>query len=257
MVGSLMRFLGRTIVVTGATGIAAASAQRLASEGARLFVLSRDGDECARLVDSLEGEGHAWQAVDLLDQAATTAALEGVEPGGLFAVAGGSGRRFGDGPLHELSTEAWQATTDLNDLPALNATIGVLKLMLAAGTRGSIVLTSSVLALSPSPQLFSTHAYAASKGGMIALVRAAAAYYAKNGIRFNAVAPGLVDTPMSERAAGDKAIRAYIVHKQPLVGDLLDPADIAAAAAFLLSEDARAITGQVLTVDGGWSVTNV
>ncbi|MGI8514527.1 MAG: SDR family NAD(P)-dependent oxidoreductase [Acidimicrobiia bacterium] len=251
-----MRFLGKTIVVTGASGIAAASARRLANEGARVFVLSRDPDQCEELVTNLEGDGHKWVAVDLTDQPATDAALKEVDVvHGLFGVAGGSGRRFGDGPFHELTTEAWQATTDLNDLPTVNAAVAVLNLMLASKTRGSIVLTSSVLATSPSPQLFATHAYAASKGGITALVRAAAAYYAPAGIRFNAIAPGLVDTPMADRAANDPAIRSYIAAKQPLMGDLLDPADIAAAAAFLLSDDACMITGQTIAVDGGWSVT--
>lgn len=80
-------------MVTGATGIAAASARRLASEGARVAVLSRDAEECAELVRSLEGDGHRWSAVDLTDSSATASALDGIEPHGLFAVAGGSGRR--------------------------------------------------------------------------------------------------------------------------------------------------------------------
>lgn len=253
-----MKFSGKTIVVTGASGIGAAGARRLASEGARVLVLSRDAEQCAELVGGLHGEGHRWVAVDLSDLAATTRSLEEAAfdaVHGLFAVAGGSGRRFGDGPLHELTSEAWQATTDLNDLPAVNAARAVLRTMLDTATRGSIVITSSVLAISPSPQLFGTHAYAASKGGMIALVRAAAAYYAPNGIRFNAIAPGLVNTPMSKRVSDDATTRSYIAAKQPLMGDLLDPQDVAAVASFLLSDDSRMVTGQVLAVDGGWSVT--
>jgi NAD(P)-dependent dehydrogenase (short-subunit alcohol dehydrogenase family) len=120
---------------------------------------------------------------------------------------------------------------------------------------GSIVLVSSTLALHPSPALFATHAYTAAKGGILALTRALAAYYAPHGIRVNALAPGLVTTPMSARAAGDPQSVAYARRKQPLAGGFLTAEDVAAAALFLLSDEARYITGQVLAIDGGWGVT--
>jgi NAD(P)-dependent dehydrogenase (short-subunit alcohol dehydrogenase family) len=89
------------------------------------------------------------------------------------------------------------------------------------------------------------------------MTRSLAATYAPEGIRVNLIAPGLVATPMSARAASDPASVAYARAKQPLAAGFLEPDDVAAAAVFLLSDDAARITGQVLEVDGGWGVTEV
>lgn len=255
---------GKVVAVTGASGIAAAAARRFAAEGASVLVLSIDGAECAALASDLTAQGakNYCSAVDLTDGEATEDAFAAGRShlgrvDGLFAVAGGSGRRFGDGPLHETTTEGWRATMDLNGLPAFHAARAVVRIMLDEPGTGSIVLISSVLAMDPSPRLFATHAYAAAKGGVLSLVRAAASYYAPYRIRFNGIAPGLVDTPMAARAAADPDIVEFARSKQPLAGGLLDPADIAAAAVFLLSDGSRMITGQILEVDGGWSVTEV
>jgi NAD(P)-dependent dehydrogenase (short-subunit alcohol dehydrogenase family) len=120
---------------------------------------------------------------------------------------------------------------------------------------GSIVLVGSVLATHPVPSLFATHAYAAVKGAATSLATTLASYYAPRGIRVNVLAPGLVDTPMAARAAEDPEILAYSARKQPLAGGMIDPDDVARAAVFLLSDDSSQITGQVIAVDGGWSVT--
>ena len=254
---------GKVVAVTGASGIAAAAARRFAAEGASVLVFSLDGDDAASVASDLAGQGGeaSWTAVDLTDGDVTEAAFAAGRArwgrlDGLFAVAGGSGRRFGDGPLHEATTEGWRATMDLNGLPAFHAARAAVRIMLDEPGGGSIVLISSVLATDPS-RLFATHSYAAAKGGALSLVKAAASYYAPNGIRFNAIAPGLVDTPMAARAATDPETAEYARRKQPLAGGLLDPADIAAAAVFLLSDESRMITGQVLAVDGGWSATEV
>jgi NAD(P)-dependent dehydrogenase (short-subunit alcohol dehydrogenase family) len=113
-----------------------------------------------------------------------------------------------------------------------------------------------VLAESPEPRNFATHAYAAAKGAVVALSRSMAAYYAPHHIRVNVLAPGLVRTPMSERAAAP-AVHEFIARKQPLAGDMVDAGDVASAALFLLGDASHSITGQVLSVDAGWSVTGV
>ena len=123
------------------------------------------------------------------------------------------------------------------------------------GSRGSIVIVSSVLAAHPVPSHFATHAYAAVKGAEISLTTTMASYYAPEGIRINAIAPGLIRTPMAERAAEDPVIVGYAERKQPLAGGLIEADEVAAAGEFLLGDGARQITGQVLAVDGGWSVT--
>jgi NAD(P)-dependent dehydrogenase (short-subunit alcohol dehydrogenase family) len=114
---------------------------------------------------------------------------------------------------------------------------------------------ASVLGFSPSPNHFATHAYAASKGAIIGLSKAMAAYYAPLKIRVNVIAPGLVRTPMSARAQQNADIVRLMKTKQPLVEDFIAAEDVARAAMFLLSDDANVITGDVLTVDAGWCVS--
>ena len=170
---------------------------------------------------------------------------------GLLAVVGASGRALGDGPIHDIPADGWRRTLDANTVPPFLAAREAIRLMRRGG--GSIVLVGSVLATHPSP-LFVTHAYAAAKGAEIAMTRSMAATYAPDGIRVNLIAPGLVDTPMSARAASDREIVDYARRKQPLAGGFIAADDVAAAALYLLSSEARSVTGQTITVDGGWSI---
>lgn len=262
------RLAGRSVVITGATGIAAASAQRFAAEGARLFLISRTEAHLRDLVDELATQRVevGWMTADLADgdQAEAAVAQARAHLGridGLFAVAGGSGRRFGDALVHELTAEGWDRTMALNGRSQALTMGAVIRRMLAqepdrTGARGSVVAMSSVLASDPEPALFPTHAYAAAKGAISALTRAAAAAYAHQGIRVNALAPSLTTSRMSERAASDEATQRFARRRQPLTDGFLPAVEVANAALFLLSAEARAITGQVLLVDGGWSVTS-
>jgi NAD(P)-dependent dehydrogenase (short-subunit alcohol dehydrogenase family) len=257
---------GRVVLVTGASGIAAAGALLFGRSGAAVFVVSRTATKCERLCDDVTTEGGvcSWTQADLTVEEETNAATEACldrfgRIDGLFAVAGGSGRRFGDGPVHEIPLSGWEETLRLNGHPAFLAARNAVQVMRTqepkeSGGRGSIVIVSSVLAAHPVPSHFATHAYAAVKGAEISLTTAMASYYASEGIRVNAIAPGLIRTPMAERAAEDPVIVAYAARKQPLAGGLIEAGDVAAAGAFLLSDRSRLITGQVLAVDGGWSV---
>jgi NAD(P)-dependent dehydrogenase (short-subunit alcohol dehydrogenase family) len=244
-------------VVTGARGIGAAAAESLVRRGAQVFVIADDPGDCDALAVALGGSVTGWARADLREEAPTISAFDqAVESlGGLdavVAVAGGSGRRFGDGPLHELTVEAWEATLALNLTTTFLTAREALR-RFVEGRHGSLVLTSSTLARSPSPRHFGTHAYATAKAAIEGMVTALAAYYAPMGIRVNAVSPGLVRTAMAERAASDQSISAYVRRKQPIVGDLLDPRPLGEAMAWLAL--ASEVTGQVLAVDGGWSVT--
>jgi NAD(P)-dependent dehydrogenase (short-subunit alcohol dehydrogenase family) len=263
------RLRDRVCVVTGATGIAAASARRLTAEGASVFVVSRTGERARTLADELDpaGSSAGWAEADLTDgdqaDAAIAAAVERFgRIDGLFAVAGASGRRWGDGRIHELSADGWARTLDVNLRTQAMTCRAVVRQMLmqepnASGTRGSILLMGSVTSTDPAPEFFATHAYAAARGGTIALMTTMAATYLADRIRVNAVAPSLTDTPMAARAAGNTQIRAYAARKQPLAGELMDPLEIAHAAVYLLSDESRAVTGQLLKIDGGWSVASV
>ncbi|HYH93773.1 MAG TPA: SDR family oxidoreductase [Candidatus Saccharimonadales bacterium] len=258
------RLQDRIVVITGSTGIAAAAARRASDEGASVFVVSRTSDHARDLATSLSGPA-AWAQADLTEQAEVEAAIGAAVSrfgriDGCFSVAGGSGRRFGDGPIHAMTAAGWDGTLNLNLRSQALVAAAVTHQMRAqtagpAGARGSIVLVSSVLAASPVPELFATHAYAAAKGAIVSLARTMAATYAGDGIRVNVVAPGLTETPMSQRAAEDPATVEFVHRKQPLVHGFLTADDIAHAAIYLLANESRAVTGQVLTVDGGWSVT--
>jgi NAD(P)-dependent dehydrogenase (short-subunit alcohol dehydrogenase family) len=172
----------------------------------------------------------------------------------VFNVVGASGRRFGDGPVHECTLEGWEATFAANARPAFLVSRAAVRCWLDAKKSGALLNISSVLAFSPEPRHFSTHAYAASKSAVVAMSHAMAAQYAPQGIRVNVLAPALVKTPMSARAQADATISDFIERKQPLSHGFLEAGDIAETALFLLSEKARYITGQTITVDGGWTL---
>jgi NAD(P)-dependent dehydrogenase (short-subunit alcohol dehydrogenase family) len=259
----------KVILLAGATGMAAAAAEAFVAAGARVFITARTEatcDDLARRLDAQAGRPvAAWHTADLQDETAVervvAAAVERFgRLDGCFHTAGGSGRKFGDGPLHEVSLDAWDATFRLNLTTEFLVTREVLKALLrnddGPGGRGSIVLTSSILGFHPAPADFATHAYAAAKSAVAGLVATTAAYYAPAGIRINAIAPSLVDTPMSARAKGNEAIDAYATARQPLTGPFLDATDVAGMATLLLSDQGRAITGQVMKIDGGWSVAD-
>lgn len=261
----MTRLRGRAIVVTGSTGIAAAAARRFATEGARVFVISKTAEHARDLARAL-GNGAAWASADLTNGDATDAAIEACairfgRIDGLFSVAGGSGRRFGDGPIHAMTREGWDRTLELNLTSQALVCRSVVARMRAqdpneAGLRGAILLMGSVIATDPAPEFFATHAYAAAKGAINALAITMAATYLPDRIRVNVVAPGLTATPMAQRAADDPAIQAYADGRQPLAGSMMDPDEVAHAALYLLSDESRAVTGQILKVDGGWSVSS-
>jgi NAD(P)-dependent dehydrogenase (short-subunit alcohol dehydrogenase family) len=246
----------KVILITGATGIAESTAIAAAARGDSIFVTGLGEDPCRGLSARVPGSG--YYACDLREETAVAAAFEAClgrfgRVDAVFNVAGVSGRRFGDGPLHECSAEGWDITFDTNVRSMFLMCRSALRYWLEAGRPGAILNMASVLAYSPEPLHFATHAYAAGKGAIISMSRAMAAYYAPQKIRVNAIAPGLVRTPMSARAQSDREILEFIARKQPLSGGMLDAEDVAAAALFLLGDESRHITGQVLGVDGGWS----
>ena len=258
------RLGGRVVMITGSTGIAAATAERAASEGASVFVVSRTEAHAQALADRLGGS--ACAIADLADEAAVGAAVNtAVQRFGridaLFSAAGGSGRRFGDGPIDSLTADAWEATATLNLRTQVLVCSRVVRAMRAqepdaSGIRGSILILGSVTTTAPVPELFGTHAYVAAKGALTALMTSMAATYIGERIRVNLLVPSLTDTPMASRAASDAHILEYAARKQPLAGPMLDPDEVAKAAIYFLSDESRAVTGQTLAVDGGWSIVS-
>jgi NAD(P)-dependent dehydrogenase (short-subunit alcohol dehydrogenase family) len=164
---------------------------------------------------------------------------------------------MGDGPLHELADRGLKSTLELNLMSLIYSNRAAIRQFLAQRSGGTILNMSSVLAFSPSPRFFATHAYAAAKSAVIGFTKSIAAYYAPKNIRCNILAPGLVNTPMAQRAATDRAIQKFIKQKQPLDGGRIgQPNDLDAAAIYFMSDASKFVTGQLLAVDGGWSVTD-
>ena len=175
---------------------------------------------------------------------------------GLYHVAGGSGRKMGDGPLHELTLDGWNKTLELNLTSLMLSNQAAVKKLLELKKGGSILNMGSVLGYSPSPKYFSTHAYAAAKSAIIGLTKSIAAYYAADNIRVNVIAPALVETPMAQRAAKDEVILKFIRTKQPLDGGRIgNPEDLDGLAVYFMSDLSKFTTGQVIAVDGGWTIS--
>jgi NAD(P)-dependent dehydrogenase (short-subunit alcohol dehydrogenase family) len=261
------RLAGRNCLIIGGTsGIGLASARRFLEEGARVVVTGRTESAGAEILALLQplGDVRATTA-EVADAVAIESAVEhgiawlGGRLDVLLHVAGISGRRFGDGPLHDCTEEGWQTVLDTNARGVFLTNRAAVRRMRtqepdAAGLRGTVVNTGSVLGHSPSPEFFGTFAYAASKGALRAMTRTAAAFYARERIRFNLLSPALIDTPMAARAVGDPTIRAFLTTKQPLTGGPGTAEDCAEAALFLCEPASRFLTGVELTVDGGWCV---
>jgi NAD(P)-dependent dehydrogenase (short-subunit alcohol dehydrogenase family) len=252
---------GKVVVIVGGTsGLGLSALRACVTAGARVVAVGL----AAPGADAIEAELGPAVRVTLADardpdtaRAAIRRAL--TELGGfhaLYHVAGGSGRAFGDGPLHELTDAAWEETLRLNLTSVFRSNRAAVEQFLEQGGPGSVLNVGSVLGSSPSPRFFGTHAYAAAKAAIVGLTTAAAAHYAPRDIRFNVIVPGLTDTGMSRRAVEDPAIHAFVRRKQPLDGGRAGrPADLDAAVVFFLSDQSRFVTGQVLAVDGGWSVS--
>ncbi len=263
------RLAGRTCLIVGGTsGIGLATARRFLMEGARVVVCGRSretADEARGLLPAA-GEDvlvltadacHPEQVDELLDQAKTyfSGRLDI-----LYHVAGISGRKFGDAALHEATVDGWDTVLAANARSVFLTNRAVVRQMLgqpldAYGLRGTILNMGSVLGWSPAADFFGTIAYAASKGAILSLTTSAAACYARDRIRFNLIAPALIETPMAARAVGDTLIRTYLATKQPMAGGPGTPEDCAEAALYLCEPASRFLTGVILNVDGGWCVS--
>jgi NAD(P)-dependent dehydrogenase (short-subunit alcohol dehydrogenase family) len=172
----------------------------------------------------------------------------------LVHVAGISGRRWGDGPIDECTEEGWDVIMQ-NNVRSVFLSNKLATQIMKAQQAGAIVNVSSILGLVGAREHFVTHAYAASRGAVISLSRAMAAYYSQFNIRVNCVCPGLLDTPMSQRAATNETIREALTVLQPLAPHIGFADDVAEAILYLAGDGAKFVTGITLPVDGGWSAS--
>jgi len=248
------------VIVGGTSGIGLSAAKACMGAGARVVCVGADIVSVELAREDL-GQGSLVMHEDATNpetaQNAINLCLDTYgSVDGLYHVAGGSGRSKGDGPLHELTDEGWEYTMNLNLSSVMYSNRAAVQSFCERKTAGSIVNVTSALAYSPSPHFFSTHAYAAAKAAIIGMTKSAASSYAPDGIRVNAIAPGLVATPMSQRAQRSEEIIEYVSKKQPLDGGRIGhPEDLDGAVLYLLSDQSKWVTGQILEVSGGWSVS--
>lgn len=252
---------GKSIVIIGGTtGLGFSAAKAFVREGAKVVAVGRKPESCLS-AELVLGENGRAMAADATNENTTKNAIElcisefgGFD--GLYHVAGGSGRKYGDGPLHELTLEGWNKTFELNLTSLMLSNQAAVQKFLELGKGGTILNMGSVLGFSPSPNYFVTHAYAAAKSAVVGFTKSLAAYYASHNIRINLLAPALVETPMSERASKDETIMNFVKTKQPLDGGRNGrPEDLDGAAVFFMSDVSKFTTGQTLYVDGGWEVS--
>jgi len=239
------RFAGKIALVTGAArGIGRATAERLAAEGARVVMADVDGAAAAEAADALPGGGFAVR-VDVADAQSVKAAVAEVlsRTDGIDVLINNAGI-VRDATLAKVTDQMWQSVIDVNLSGTFHLTREVAPLMVARG-RGAIVNAASVVGVYGN---FGQTSYVASKAGVIGMTRVWARELGKKGVRVNCIAPGFIATDMTASMRAD--VLASMKEHTPL-GRLGRAEDVAAAYAFLASDDAAFINGQVLGVDGG------
>ena len=248
------RLGGRIALVTGAgSGIGRAIAMLFAAEGAHVYVTDCNGPAAKRVVGEIEGTGAAAQAItaDVTRVPDLTAMFRAVEVthGRLDVLVNNAGLNV-RGDFRHLSDADWVKIREVN----LDGVVRVARdgfALLRASGRGSLINIASIMGHRGLRQLV---AYSATKGAILALTRGLAVEYAPFAIRVNALAPGFVETALTQRALKNPGIQKALLENTPLRRFGL-PEEIAKAALFFASDDAAYVTGAALAVDGGMSAS--
>lgn len=249
------RLRGRIAVITGGgSGIGLATARRLAAEGARVVVADLDQDAGRAAAEEVDG---TFVRTDVADKADVDALFDGVaETHGAVDIAFNNAGISppDDDSIETTELDAWDRVQLVNLTSVYLCSRAALRHMVPAG-RGSIINTASFVAVLGSAT--SQISYTASKGGVLAMSRELGVQFARQGIRVNALCPGPVNTPLLKELFAKDPERAArrLVHVP--VGRFAEPEELAAAVAFLASDDASFITGASFLVDGGISAAYV
>lgn len=251
----MQRFVDRVVLITGAGGsLGSAAATRFASEGARLALLDRDETQVQQVARHLTDQGSSALAltVDVADEQSMAAAIAQAEThfGRLDVVFNNAGIGGRDLSVADMPVAHWDEVLAINLRGVfLGCKYAVLALIRAGG--GAIINMGS--STSRHDTLMGSAAYMASKAGVEALTKSLALQVARYNIRVNVICPGIIQTPLSfKQQAGADAAKffARFAERIPL-GRVGQPEDVAAAVAFLASDQARQITGTALLIDGG------
>jgi len=248
-----MRFENRGVIVTGgAGGIGRETAIRFAREGAAVTVADREGEQAREVADFITGEGGRARGatLDVTDAAATEAVVAEAarEMGSLDVIFCNAGIRE-ISPPQDLAIEEWRSVIEVNVTGVFISAQAFARHRIAAGRPGAIVITASTLGVVAST---SRCAYATSKHAVVGMTKALALDLAPHDIRVNAVGPGVIRTPLTERYFQDPEM-AETVRSLHALNRWGLPAEIASAVLFLASDEASFCTGTHLVVDGGWT----
>lgn len=234
--------MGNHIVLGGSGSIGSELARRLAAAGGAVVIAGRDRERLDAIADEVGGRG---VVIDGRDPEQVLSLAREVAEDGLDSLSCCIGS-IALAPAHATSADAWGEVIATN-LTTAFACVRAAGTVMPKGGGGSVALVSSAAATTGMPN---HEAVAAAKAGVEGLVRAAAATYAGRGIRVNAVAPGLVRTPLAAPLLGSEAMEKASLAMHPL-GRLGEPADIAAALAWMHSPEASWMSGEIIRVDGG------
>ncbi|MBF9051032.1 SDR family oxidoreductase [Roseobacter sp. HKCCD9010] len=246
-----MQLENKTILITGASsGIGKAAAHLFARQGARLVLGARRAPELSEIADEIckNGGKAVPLAGDVTDESYAQALVSLAQSkfGGLHGAFNNAGLMGEMGPVAKMATATWHTVLNTNLTSAFFAARAQIPALQSQG--GAILFTSSFVGVS-NGGMPGMAAYAASKAGLIGLVKTLAMEHGPEGIRINALLPGGTRTPM---AGDDPDGHAVVARLHPL-RRLAEPKEIAATAAFLLSDDASFITGAPILADGGVS----
>jgi len=249
---------GKVAIITGASsGIGAATAKLFAAEGARVVLVARRREALAALADEIGAMGGeaAINAGDVRDEATAQSAVALAKRafGGLDIAFNNAGALGEMGEVTDISASGWREAIDVNLSGAFFSARHQIPALLERGG-GSLTFTSTFVGHTAGFPGMS--AYAASKAGVIGLMRNLAVEYGTRGIRVNALLPGAVDTPMGREVANTEELRTFVAGLNAMKR-IAAPEELARAALFLASDASNFMTGETMLVDGGVSINHI